>query len=306
MACYSPLTAYYSKDVNPSGKRGVVFNPRFALQPDDPFKLSCGQCIGCRLKYSSNWAVRCYHEAQMHEASCFVTLTFDDAHLPADGMIRVSDCQKFLKRLRRSLGGTKVRVAYCGEYGELNLRPHYHFLIFGFGFPDRRHWSTRNGFKYYRSPMLEKLWKFGNSLVCDFSFETAAYVSRYMLKKQKGKSYEDNPRVNYVTGEVLEREFFHTSRRPGIGSDWFRRFASDVFPTDEVVINGRRMAPPKFYDTQFQILDPYTMDDVKARRVAAGRDAKVAANNTFRRLRDREEVKMAQINSLARRFEHEE
>lgn len=104
MPCYRPLRAWYSKDVNvESGKRSMVFNARYALQPDDPLDLPCGQCIGCRLAYSSRWAARCWHESQMHSENCFLTLTFDDDHLPVDGSIRVRDCQLFLKRFRRFL-----------------------------------------------------------------------------------------------------------------------------------------------------------------------------------------------------------
>lgn len=127
MACFSPLVAYRSRDINVSGKRSMVFNPSYALAPDDPLSLPCGQCIGCRLKYSAQWAARCFHESTMHEDNCFLTLTFDDEHLPES--ISVRDCQLFVKRLRKFASPEKLRYAYCGEYGELFLRPHYHVLV---------------------------------------------------------------------------------------------------------------------------------------------------------------------------------
>lgn len=106
MPCYRPITAWYSREVNRSGKRSLVFSPRKAEQQDDPIQISCGQCIGCRLERSRQWAVRCLHEASLYEDNCFITLTFDDNHLfkrnnPASLDIR--DFQLFMKRLRKSL-----------------------------------------------------------------------------------------------------------------------------------------------------------------------------------------------------------
>lgn len=104
MACFTPLTAWYSKQVNPTGKRSLVFNPGFALEPDSPVEVSCGQCAGCRLDRSKNWAVRCMHEAQMHEENCFITLTFDEKSLwsrPNPGSLCNVEHQLFVKRLRK-------------------------------------------------------------------------------------------------------------------------------------------------------------------------------------------------------------
>ena len=80
MACYSPIKGWRSKDVNPdTGKRSIVFNPKHAFQ-DMPVEVPCGQCIGCRLERSRQWAMRCVHEAQLHRDNSFITLTYDDVH----------------------------------------------------------------------------------------------------------------------------------------------------------------------------------------------------------------------------------
>lgn len=312
MACYHPVQCWRSKDVNPSGKRSLVFNVRQAQQPDDPLAVPCGQCIGCRLKYSANWALRCHHEASLWEDNCFLTLTFDDKHLPPDGSISVKDCQDFMKRLRRQaqyhLGRSDIRMAYCGEYGEKTGRPHYHFLIFNFDFPDKYEWSKRNGFMTYRSPMLERVWPFGNSEIGSVTFESAAYVARYITKKFKGKDAADHYlKYDLETGEITGSytpEFFRTSRRPGIAKRWIEKFPRDVYPKDFVTVDGREIRPPKYYDSQFEIVDPWMMDDVKEKRMLAMKKAHVHAENTYERRRVREKVKLAEIQSLKRRYEH--
>jgi len=109
MPCYSPITGYRSKEINPTGKRSIVFNPAKAEQRDQALQISCGQCIGCRLERSRRWAVRCMHEAQMHRYSCFLTLTYSDEFLPSDGTLVLKDFQDFMKRLRKRVVN-QVRV----------------------------------------------------------------------------------------------------------------------------------------------------------------------------------------------------
>ena len=139
MPCYKPLKAYYSKDVNESGKRSLVFTSEKALLPVE-LMVPCGRCIGCRLDRSLQWAMRCVHEASMHEDNCFITLTFDDDHL-GDGSLKVSDFQNFMKRLRQAIAPKKVRFFHCGEYGAKLSRPHHHACLFGFDFPDKVLWK---------------------------------------------------------------------------------------------------------------------------------------------------------------------
>ena len=121
MPCYTPLIAYRE-----NGK--VTFNKPFPFAKG--FNLSCGRCTGCRLDHSRQWATRLMHETQMHEHTCFITLTFNPASLEKrknPHSLDMSEFQKFMKRLRRK---TEKKISYfhCGEYGEKNLRPHYHGL----------------------------------------------------------------------------------------------------------------------------------------------------------------------------------
>ena len=176
MSCVHPLSAYQCTDGS------IVFDERRKHDISRSLQLPCGQCIGCRLERSRQWAMRCLHEAQLHENNCFITLTYDDAHLPGDRSLHYSDFQKFLKRFRKSLGGAKIRYYMAGEYGEKFGRPHWHACIFGYDFHDKKLFKrTAAGSLIYTSEHLKKLWPFGHSSIGDVTFESAAYVARYII-----------------------------------------------------------------------------------------------------------------------------
>lgn len=300
MPCYFPLKGYRARSVNESGKRSIVFNRRDGFA-DLPVEVPCGQCIGCRLERSRQWAIRCMHEASLHEDNCFITLTYDDEHLPADGGLHVEHMQKFFKRLRKSLHGEKIRYFHCGEYGEQYKRPHYHACIFGYTFPDQEFFKTTNNIHIYTSPALRTLWPFGFSTVGSLTFESAAYTARYILKKVTGsddlkqKAYE---RVCPDTGEIfqVQPEYTTMSRRPGIGHGWYQKYKGDCYPSDFIVMRGRKMQPPKYYDGLYEHID-----DMKQKR--RQRAMKHKNNNTRERLLVRERVKLAQIKFLKRTVE---
>ncbi len=175
MPCYTPLNAWATKSANKDGKRGIVFSPKHGSNWE-PIALPCGQCIGCRISQSKNWAIRCVHEASLHEFNCFVTLTYNESSLPTGGTLVKRDVQLFLKRLRKQFSGLTIRFYCCGEYGENLLRPHYHLILFGVDFPDKYLMSqSKAGIKIYRSPTLERLWTYGFSSIGNVTFESAAY-----------------------------------------------------------------------------------------------------------------------------------
>ena len=170
--------------------------------------VACGQCVGCRLERSRQWAIRCVHESQMHEQNCFITLTYSDEFLPENGSLQLKHFQDFMKRLRFHVGGG-IRFFHCGEYGEENGRPHHHAIIFNHDFADKKVWKTNNGVVLYRSKILEELWPYGFATVGCVSFESAAYVARYITKKVNG----DMADSHYLGREP---EYITMSRRPGV------------------------------------------------------------------------------------------
>ena len=267
--------------------------------------VPCGQCVGCRLERSRQWAVRCYHEASLYEDNCFITLTYSDDALPVGGSLVLADYQKFMKRLRKKFG-SNIRFYHCGEYGETTWRPHYHACLFNFDFADKRKFSKTNNGYLYTSETLNELWPFGHSLIGDVTFESAAYVARYIMKKITGDGAEEHYQsVCNETGEIfnLRPEYTTMSRRPGIGAGWFDKYKEDVYFGDYVVVRGVKMRPPKFYDRSFEIASPNRFRLLRGRRVMDARGH--ADNNTPARLKVREEVAKARLKMLPRKLEGE-
>lgn len=299
MACFHPIDAWQLVDGS------VVFAEKGDILR--PLTLPCGRCIGCRLERSRQWAVRCVHESQMHEVNCFITLTYDDDHLPVDESLNYGDFQLFMKRLRKlhsSANSNFIKFYMAGEYGDINRRPHYHACLFGVDFPDRvLHSDSASGFKVFRSEILEKLWPFGYSSVCDFSFDTAAYVARYVMKKITGDPAEDHYRHITRYGEVvnLVPEFNRMSLKPGIGAKFFEKFRTDMYPRDEVVINGAVAKPPRYYDKLLEKRSYVDKEKLDFKRYQKGFDNR---DSTPSRLAVRETVTKARLKFKKRQLEY--
>lgn len=269
----------------------------------DVFLVPCGQCIGCRLKRSRDWAVRCVHEASLYKHNCFITLTFNDEYLPVDESVSKRDFQLFMKRLRKRFQGfdpvydEKGEVTYpiryfaCGEYGSLNNRPHYHAILFNFDFEDKFPYRiSKGGQILYVSPSLSELWPFGFSTIGKVSFDSAAYVAKYVLKKignSKGN-------ISASSGIICRSpEFSLQSRRPGIAAKWFEKYSADVYNYDELHFKGLTLRPPAYYDRLFERFDPVGFD-----RLIHKRKAKLSKlpSPSSGRLYYTEEVKKIEIN----------
>lgn len=200
MPCYHPMPAVRMSDGSVSfvsrNKRGVV----------DDLELPCGQCIGCRLERSRQWAMRCLHEASMHDVNSFITLTYDDEHLPVGGTLVYADFQRFMKRLRKAFEPLKIRFYAGGEYGEGTSRPHFHACLFGLHFHDRKYFKrTSAGERIYTSDILSRLWPYGHSSVGNVTFQSAAYIARYCVAKVTGDLAAAHYRVVTEDGEIVDR-----------------------------------------------------------------------------------------------------
>lgn len=214
----------------------------------------CGQCMECRLAYSREWAIRITHEAQMHEANCFLTLTYDNENLPQHGQLVKRDLQLFFKRLRHLVG--PFRYVATGEYGELRRRPHFHAALFGVDFSTNRipYGQGIKGDTIYVSETVALAWQkstfpMGHT-IGSLTFESAAYVARYITKKVTGVGATPLPlHSDPETGELVlpNPEFLVCSR--GIGRAWFRDyFFTDVFPHARVITAQGTPAPvPRYY-----------------------------------------------------------
>lgn len=285
MTCFHPIPAYQAE----SGE--VVFH---ALQRHGKLRdlqLACGQCRGCRLERSRQWAVRCMHEAMLHDENSFVTLTYSDEHLPSDRSLVYRPFQLFMKRLRRARSAP-ILFYMCGEYGDLYGRPHFHACLFNCGFPDRYYWKSGGEFKLYRSAELERLWPFGDSTIGDVTFESAAYVARYCMKKKTGDGEKDYYNLFDVeTGEIVPRlkEFAHMSLNPAIGKNWLERYRGDV-KRGKIVVRSKLAPLPRYYKKKLS--DSERMDIDEDNSVLHNERA---ADNTADRLLVREVVTEARL-----------
>lgn len=313
MPCYSPLSAYQCQVT-----RTVSFNP-YASRDAQPITLPCSQCVGCRLERSRQWAMRCMHEASLYENNCFITLTYNNTHLPADGSLNYVHFQEFMKRFRFHHKGSDpvstlnaeglsvvtypIRFYMAGEYGEQLGRPHFHACIFNFDFDDRRSFKTTDsGSRLYTSKKLEALWPFGYSSIGDVNFQSAAYVARYIMKKVTGRAASAHYKtsIDSETGEItgLTPEFNKMSLKPGIGSRWLDKYKSDVYPNDYVIVNGRKCKPPRYYDSKYATENPYEFDELQFERQL--KSQLYLDDNTPDRLKVKEQVTLAKLSKLKR------
>jgi len=264
MPCLYPLSGYKTAagGWTPNKQR----SPR-----GEPLTVPCGQCLGCRLTYSRHWAIRCLHEAQMHRDNIFLTLTYAPEHLPAGRSLDKKAVPQFMADLRSELGHPAIKYFHCGEYGTDLHRPHYHVLIFGFRPSDERSCPSQKGsYPLYVSSMLERLWPWGFCPYGELNFETAAYTARYATKKITGKKAASHyERVDPETGEIfnLQPEYATMSNRGGIGRSWLEKYFSEVYPSDTVLVNGRLVRPPRFYDKICKELNPDIFQAVRKERL---------------------------------------
>lgn len=285
---------------------GVTFSKKQGYS-DREVELPCGQCVGCKLDRSRQWAVRMQHEAALHDDNCFITLTYDDEFLPSDRSVDVVHFQKFMKRLRERVD-VKFKFYHCGEYGDDLLRPHYHACLFGLDFSDKRYLKTIKGNRYFVSPLLRSIWCYGNHLIGEVTFESAAYVARYCVKKQTGEqAYNYYSRFDLETGEIYTVKPEYATQSNGIGLKWLERFHTDVWngdSNDDVVINsrGHSVKPPRYYFEKYKEMDKYSRS-IKGRRMSAARDN--ADENTPARLAVREKVETARLNLKRRSFDED-
>lgn len=276
MACYTPLYAYKKDDGELSFNCTDVDLFKFDKKTGEyqtPIPIPCGQCIGCRLDYSRQWADRCMLEAKNWKHNYFVTLTLDDNNLVIGDKgyptLKMKDMTDFLKRLRRhyeyTYQHTGIRYLGCGEYGTTTARPHYHLLLFNCPIKDLKKYSQSEYGILYNSDTFTKIWKKGHVVIGAVSWRTAAYVARYNLKKQKMQIKE------WYEEKGMEPETIRMSRCPGIGGYYYEMHKETIYETDEIFIPGKdgqteRRTPPKYFDKLYNKDNPKHMQKIKVKR----------------------------------------
>lgn len=257
MSCTSPIYAI-DLGIKENGKRNIKILPRrfdlsslaqleYRYGKGNILPLPCGKCLACKLSKAREWAVRCTLEASLYTDNSFITLTYDDAHLPADGKVHRKTFTDFIKRLRHY---ADIRYFGVGEYGSKTKRPHYHAIIFGW-YPD----DVKNGV----SKLLEKLWPFGFSYVDECNFNTCQYVARYTTKK--------------IYHKDIDGEFLAMSLKPGIGARWFEKHP-DIFEHDSIIGSFGISAIPRYFEKLAEA-DGLDLTELKEKRIDVGSDMKL-------------------------------
>lgn len=308
MACFHPLKAFqvgfhpsgkpkykicsydvacvYIKDDGSCFASGIhQYSPLYKCV-DEYIEVPCGKCIGCRLQQSRDWATRIMLESQDHDENWFVTLTYDDEHVPEMEFVKSldsdtgevlevgvlqtlskRDLQLFNKRLRKYFSDDKIRFFACGEYGEQTARPHMHCIYFGLHIKDLQFFKmSRLGDKYYISDTLTRLWGKGHVLLAQLTWESAAYVARYVTKKFSGDL------AKYWYDDIgLTAPFTVMSRRPGIASNYFDNNAADLLKFDGGVIStkkGAKVYPnPRYFKRKLDLLFPEEYGNIKVQKM---------------------------------------
>lgn len=244
--------------------------------------------------------MRATHEAKQHRQNAFLTLTYSDEHLPTTGSVSKRDLQLAIKKIRTAIYPTKISYMACGEYGDQLGRPHYHMLLFGYDFVDKKLHTKQNDIPLYTSQELENYWPWGHSLIGEVTYQSAAYVARYTMKKVNGDQAEEHyKKVNTTTGEIheIEPEFLIASRNPAVGLRWLNKYHRDL-EKGYLTVNGKKRGIPKYYEKKYPDFNEYQATMLKAERKQSydPLDPELAGD----RLRVKEIVKGSQIERLTR------
>ena len=275
MSCFHPISAYY--------KLGGGITWTYKESNGIKTIIKCGQCSGCKLEKARQWALRIKHEASLHANNTFITLTYDNEHLPPTGTLVLKHWQDFMKRLRKKYSHKKLSFYHCGEYGEKQGRPHYHAIIFNHQFSDLIPIPRKKDL--HTSEILKTLWGKGHVSVGSVTFESASYVASYVQKKINGPKAEainmSNGLRHYermtAEGEVitLKSEYATMSRNPGIAGDWLTKYYTDIYPSDFTTHKGKKHSLPAYYDRQYEILTKTNPDLIKIETIKAKRSLKM-------------------------------
>lgn len=291
--CYNPrLTCYSVKDFKRTGKKNLCFDVlqgetseaqkvNYMHYPPGAYeyiKIPCGKCVGCRSNKAREWATRAYHESQMHDDNCFITLTYaDDCSLVLDDplclySLRYKHFQLFMKRLRKEYFGDKIRFIVSGEYGSKSGRAHWHSILFGFDFPDKKLETVNKGYRHYSSETLSKLWPYGLVDIANVDYGCCQYVAQYVLKKLPDM---DDPVYLDIDGQLLELaercpEMVHMSNRRGIGFEWYEKYGEQAVLNQQILVKNYdktiKVRPPRYYEKLFDFENPIKMEEIRQLR----------------------------------------
>ena len=196
-------------------------------------EVPCGKCYLCHQKKRSEWALRMLHELEEHKYATFLTLTYDDDHLPANASLSKYDLQNFFKRLRFN-SKKNLRYFAAGEYGDNTYRPHYHAIVFGLApygeDADNMCWSWS---KCVWSDIRR------GKCIGSVTPESINYVAGYI-----GKTYYGDMQETLYQKQGREVPFKICSQ--GLGKN-FAMKNEEIIRRGYLTRNGNKIAIPRYY-----------------------------------------------------------
>lgn len=326
MKCVTPMYRRYQKGDHSKGtvvSRVEAMHELERFPNDITFKLKefnkkspfwqyeqipCQKCWACQLNYSAEWATRIMLEAKKYDHNYFITLTYDDEHVPINSKIEYEEEYKlhgeivesktielendgtwgyslapehmktFLNSLRKYFerkGHKGVKYFYCGEYGEQTHRPHYHIILLNCPLDIEQFYDTHiddNYKAHWKSREIERFWKKGMMDLAECEWSCVAYVARYCTKKL---DMSGDKRV-YLNKGLLP-EYVRMSK--GIGFDYYRQHKEEIYKNDEMIMktvkgNTGSFKPPKAFDRKFKETDPKGFELIRKSRAKAGERAR--------------------------------
>jgi hypothetical protein len=219
MACHRPFIVYER------GKKYIIDGQPIVFVKD--VLVPCGKCVECKKRKIASWIFRLLQEDKASKTSHFVTLTYDTDNVPLTNSglptLDIRDVQLFMKRLRKRQK-PKIRYYCCGEYGDKNMRPHYHLIMFDvMDFED-----------------IHKSWDKGISHIGSVSGASAGYTVKYMSKEKKIPMFEGDDRVKEMSlmSKGLGKSYL---------TDEIKKYHRDDLSRTYCHSDGKKIAMPKYY-----------------------------------------------------------
>lgn len=204
--------------------------------------VPCGYCAACRRDKISMWTDRLVFESD-GKPSTFLTLTYNDEHLPADKSVHLEDWQDFHDTLRHIKGIPKYKYFVTSEYGSVNFRPHMHACIIGLNCLD---WTVYSAF--------EKAWRGRGFFDCSpLNPSRIRYCLKYMHKELKGKMKNDYEKLGLAP-------LFHTMSK-GIGRSWFFKHVDSLRRDGGYYRDGKLRPLPRYYRDLLRVRDDMNIRD---------------------------------------------
>lgn len=196
-------------------------------QYPDGLEVPCGKCTACRIKKRQEWSTRMIHELDSHKDAVFITLTYQGKEYDYGSLCK-KDLQKFFKRLRKNIGDRRIRYFACGEYGDLNKRPHYHSIIFGLSLRPEDQTIIRDS------------WGKGHVEFGAAEPASIRYTAQYIDKKFSGiQGFEEY--------EAQHREPVFRISSLGIGRNFCDKHAEQIIQQKCLTVNGTIQSIPRYY-----------------------------------------------------------